>query len=211
MPAWWRHGGSTYRGVPARRAGTMPSCTSASNGTVSAYHAGDTLRKRSYGTVPACRAVSKLQGSCTVIVQYAVSNLDSSSTTMTNLSQHSVPGPCRYLLHDMSSTWRQGAAITWPAWRGSTMPVRHAGTKNFHGMLDYLGSNRENPQLPSVIQKNQLLHFDPQFFYFWILYSDSQSTTSKVSEYRIFIRNIGSAILNIPILTSNSISIWMKI
>ena len=38
-------------GVPARRAGKMPSCTSASNGTVSAYHAGDTLWKRSYRTV----------------------------------------------------------------------------------------------------------------------------------------------------------------
>ena len=169
MTAWWQH-------VPWR-AGTMPSCMSASNGTVSAYHAGDTLRKRSYGTVPACRAVSKLQGSCVVMAQYAVSNLDSSSTTMTNLSQHSVPEPCRYLLHDMSSTWQQGAAITWPAWRGSTMPsyadvhdcilsVRHAGTKNVNGMLVYLGSNRENPQLPSVIQNNQLLHFDPLFFIF---------------------------------------------
>ena len=69
---------------------------------------------------------------------------------MTNLSQHGVPGPCRNLLHDMSSAWRQGAAITWPAWRGGTMPsyadvhdcilpVRHAGTKNFNGMLVYLG------------------------------------------------------------------------
>ena len=69
---------------------------------------------------------------------------------MTNLSQHGVPGPCRNLLHDMSSTWRQGAAITWSAWRGGTMPsyadvhdcilpVRHAGTKNFNGMIVYLG------------------------------------------------------------------------
>ena len=91
-------------GMVAARAGKMPSCTSASNGTVSAYHAGDTLWKRSYGTVPACRAVSKLQGSCIVMAQHAVSNLDSSSTTMTNLSQHGMPGPSRYLLHDMSST-----------------------------------------------------------------------------------------------------------
>ena len=61
IPAWWRNGGSTCHGVPARRAGKMPSYTSASNGTVSAYHAGDTLWKRSYSTVPACRAISKLR------------------------------------------------------------------------------------------------------------------------------------------------------
>ena len=192
MPALWRHGGSTYRGVLARRprkknesrreacwescigsdprlfgakslgktlaetsfftrgAGKMPSCTSASNGTVSTYHVGDTLWKRSYGTVPACRTVSKSHGSCIAMARHVVSNLDSSSTTMTNSSQHGVLGPCRNLLDDMSSTWRQGSAITWPAWRGGTMssyadvhdcilPVRHAGTKNFNGMLVYLG------------------------------------------------------------------------
>ena len=68
----------------------MPSCTSASNGTLSAYHAGDTLSKRSYGTVSAFRAVSKLQGSRIVMARHAVSILDSGSTTTTNLSQHGV-------------------------------------------------------------------------------------------------------------------------
>ena len=48
-------------GMVAARAGKMTSCTSASNDTVSAYHAGDTLWKRSYATVPACRAVLKLR------------------------------------------------------------------------------------------------------------------------------------------------------
>ena len=142
MTTWWQH-------VPWR-AGKIPSCTSASNGTVSAYHASDTLWKRSYGTVPACRAVSKLQGSSIVIVRHAVSNSNSGSTTMTNLSQHGVPAPSRNPLHDMSSPWRQGAAITWPAWRVGSIPsyadvhdcilsVRHAGTKNVNSMLVYMG------------------------------------------------------------------------
>ena len=141
----WRHGGSTCSGVPAKCHHVRPHLTAQ-------YRHITQVTRYGRGVTARCQhaVLSHNYRVVVVMAQHAVSNLDSSSTTMTNLSQHGVPGPCRYLLHDMSSTWRQGAAIRWPAWRDCTMPsyadvhdciltVRHAGTKNFNGMLVYLG------------------------------------------------------------------------